>query len=70
MSRPPGKAKGMGVAIQRARLERGWSQVELGRQASLSRPTIARVERGEQPSVRTLSKLAEALGLKFDLFER
>lgn len=70
MSRPPGEAKGLGKAIQCARLGQGWSQTELAARSGVSRPTIARAERGEPVSMRTLSKLADALGLKFDLFER
>lgn len=70
MSRPSGEAKGLGKTIQQARLAHGWSQIELGKRAQLSRPTIARVERGDQGSMRTISKLAQALDLKLNLQAR
>ncbi|WP_396599718.1 helix-turn-helix domain-containing protein [Frigoribacterium sp. R86507] len=63
MSRPPGEAHGLGKAIQTARVERGWSQTELSLHAGVSRPTISRVELGEEPSIKTLRKLANALDL-------
>lgn len=56
-----------GKVIRDARDARGWSQEELGRRASLSRPTIARVERGDDISTATLAKIAAVLGLKFEL---
>jgi len=56
-----------GKVIRDARDARGWSQDELGRRASLSRPTIARVERGDDISTATLAKIAAVLGLKFEL---
>lgn len=49
--------------MQTARLERGWSQDELAEKADVSRPTVSRVERGDDPSMRTMRKLAIALGL-------
>ena len=33
--------------IRKARLEHGWSQSELAEKAGVSRPTVARVELGE-----------------------
>lgn len=63
MSRPPGKAHGFGEAVQAARLERGWSQSELAEHAGVSRPTVSRVELGDDPSMRTARKLTAALGL-------
>ena len=53
----------LGRAVRAAREERGWSQEELGRRSGLSRPTIARIERGDDISTATLSKAAKALGL-------
>lgn len=67
MSRRPGDAKGFGMVIQSARLERGWSQTELGDRAGVSRPTIARIERGNDVSTATLAKVAAALGLSVEL---
>lgn len=46
-----------------ARVARGWSQEELASQAGLSRPSIARIERGDDVSTATLSKVAVVLGL-------
>ena len=69
MSRPPGEAQGFGKDIQAARLERGWSQSELASRAGLSRPTISRVEHGEEPSMRTARRLAETLDLSIILPE-
>lgn len=67
MSRPPGEARGIGKIVQAARLEHGWSQAELARAARLSRPTVSRVERGENPSMKTTQSLADALGLSITL---
>lgn len=67
MSRPPAEAKGFGKRVQTTRLERGWSQDELAEQADLSRPTVSRVERGEDPSMRTARKLAMALDLSVEI---
>ena len=45
-----------------ARMERGWSQGELGRRAGLSRETVCRLEREvERPSWITVVRLARAL---------
>lgn len=50
-------------SIREARHQRGWSQETLAEQAGVSRPTIARVEAGNDISTATLAKVAEALGL-------
>jgi transcriptional regulator with XRE-family HTH domain len=50
-------------AIREARHQHGWSQETLAEQAGVSRPTIARVEAGNDISTATLAKVAEALGL-------
>ncbi|AWB95361.1 transcriptional regulator [Agromyces badenianii] len=67
MSRPPGEARGLGKSIQASRLERGWSQTELAMRAGVSRPTISRVELGEEASTRTLHRLVEVLNLVLDV---
>lgn len=67
MSRPPGQARGVGKAVQAARLERGWSQSELAEEAGVSRPTVSRIELGEEPSMRTARRLAAALGLTLEI---
>ncbi len=69
MSRPPGRAKGFGKSVQAARLEKGWSQEKLAEKAGVSRPTVSRVELGEEPSMRTARKLATALGLSVGIIE-
>lgn len=57
----------LGQKIRDARRHRGWSQTDLADAADVSRPTVARVERGDDVSTATLGKLAEALGLTFEL---
>ncbi|MDE8649484.1 helix-turn-helix transcriptional regulator [Rhodococcus qingshengii] len=53
----------VGDAVRDARRERGWSQTQLGEEAGVSRPTIARIERGDDVSVATLAKVTAAVGL-------
>ena len=55
--------------IREARRKHGWSQAELGEKAGLSRPTIARVEANNDVTTATINKLAEVLGLRFELKE-
>lgn len=51
--------------IRRSRRARGWSQTELGDRAGLSRPTVARLERGfEGLSLGNLITVTEVLGLR------
>jgi len=51
-------------ALTAARLDRDWSQGELGRRAGIARETVCRLERGyECPSWRTAVALARTLGL-------
>lgn len=54
---------GVGRAVRDARRERKWSQTQLGHEAGVSRPTIARIERGDDVSVATLAKVTAAVGL-------
>lgn len=56
-----------GKIIREARIVKGWSQDELAERAGVSRPTIARAERGDDISTATLAKIAPVLGLKFEL---
>lgn len=54
-------------AIRAARKARGWSQTDLAERARISRPTVARVERGDSVSSATLLKIASALDLRLGL---
>lgn len=53
----------LGDDIRQDRIARGWSQVELAERSGVSRPTIARVERGDDVSTATVGKITAALGL-------
>lgn len=52
-----------GQAVRAARKARGWSQTELGRRAGVSRPTVARIEKGQDGHTTMLDKVAAALDL-------
>lgn len=53
------------AAVRRIRTERGWSQEELGARADLHRTYVGAIERAEENlTLRTLDKLAKALGVK------
>lgn len=58
----------LGDEIRTARLEHQWSQQRLAEAAGVSRPTVARVEGGEDVSTATLAKVADALGMRLALF--
>jgi transcriptional regulator with XRE-family HTH domain len=65
---PPIPMKGGSVPfpqnLRRLRLERFFSQAELGRRAHVHAVTIARLEAGVwPPTMRTVRQLAEALGV-------
>lgn len=54
----------LGMKVRELRRERGWSQQQLARGASLSRNFVAQIERGEStPTVATLERLAAALAV-------
>lgn len=60
----------IGKVLQTARLQRGLSQVDVGKMAMLKRATIRNLERGDQrrpPRKGTLAKLEKALGVKLDI---
>lgn len=59
-----------GEVIREARKKREWSQEMLAEKAGVSRPTIARVERGDDVSTANLTKIADVLGLHILLAER
>lgn len=50
-------------AIKRLRLERAWSQEQLGAVAGISARTVQRLETGQPPSLDTLKALAAAFDL-------
>ncbi|WP_033314180.1 helix-turn-helix transcriptional regulator [Streptomyces iakyrus] len=55
-------------AVRKRREELGWSQAELGRHAGMTQSSVARFEAGgTQPTLSTLEKLAEALGLTLEV---
>ncbi len=63
MTESPQMLDGVGRAVRDARRKRRWSQTKLGDEAGVSRPTIARIERGDDVSVTTLAKVTAAVGL-------
>ncbi|MCX0276427.1 helix-turn-helix transcriptional regulator [Nocardia zapadnayensis] len=56
--------------VRAARDNLGWTQTELATQAGLSRPTIARIERGGDVSTATLAKVVDCLGLTLTVLNR
>lgn len=61
----------LGIArrIREARLAAEWSQNDLADRAGVSRPSIARIERGDDVSTATLGKVADTLGLALLVIE-
>ncbi len=57
--------------IQELRVKKGLSREELARQAGITRQFMTEIEKGvKSPSLRTLAKIAAALGINTtDLFE-
>lgn len=52
-----------GEAVKAARKARGWSQTELGERAGVSRPTVARIEKGQDGHTTMLDRVAAVLEL-------
>lgn len=56
--------EGFGIAVRRQRETQGWSQELLAERADLNRSYVGEIERGRViPSLVTIDKLAQALGL-------
>lgn len=53
--------------VRAARNAQGWTQDELAARAGLSRPSIARIERGDDVSTTTMTKVIAALELKISI---
>jgi transcriptional regulator with XRE-family HTH domain len=59
----------LGRELQRYRQEKGWSQEYLAEVTGLHRTYISQLERGlKSPSVRVLSQITNALGLRLSEF--
>nr|WP_091500641.1 helix-turn-helix transcriptional regulator [Microbacterium sp. cf332] len=56
--------------VREARLAAQMSQNELADRAEVSRPSVARVERGDDVNTATLGKIATTLGLALQLKEQ
>ena len=58
--------KKVALKIKFERMKKGFSQEELAYEAGLSRTSIWKIETGKvSPTVETLAKIAEALGIDF-----
>lgn len=55
------------LQVRAARADLGWTQVHLAEKAGVSRPSIVRLESGEDVSTDTLGKISVALGRKLML---
>lgn len=54
--------------LQKFRKKKGWTREKLAREADVSYHTIIKIERGgiENPKIKTIIKLAKALGISLD----
>lgn len=53
--------------VHETRVSLDWTQQDLAERAGVSRPSVARIERGDDVSTATLEKVAAALGLRVKL---
>lgn len=60
-------ATDLGLTIRAARIGHGWTQRSLAEHANVSRPTVARIEGGQDISAMSLSKIAASLTLELVL---
>lgn len=69
MKRPSANEQ-LGLRVRKLRLERGWSQEELGAQCGIDRTYVSGVERGvRNPTVTVVAAIAAGLGVAIeDLF--
>jgi len=56
-----------GIELARFREERGLTQRALAERAGIKQPQLARIERGQIPTVPTLARLAGALNITFEV---
>lgn len=54
----------LGLALCEAREHLGLTQHEVGARAGIPQETLSRIERGRMPSLGTLQKIADALGVQ------
>ncbi|MBQ7764218.1 helix-turn-helix transcriptional regulator [bacterium] len=58
--------KKIAIKVKFERMKRGFSQEELAYEAGISKTSIWKIETGKvSPTVETLAKIAEALGIDF-----
>ena len=55
------------VAVLKAREQAGLTQRQLAEKAKIPQSTVARIERGDNTSIGTMSKIASALGKKLTI---
>ena len=65
--RSPPAMSGIAQIVRESRDARAWSQMDLAHRAGVSRPSIARIESGENVSTATLAKVTQALGLVLEV---
>jgi transcriptional regulator with XRE-family HTH domain len=62
---PVAYIRAFGAAVRAVRVERGWSQEDLGFEADLDRTYISGIERGvRNPTLAIIWRLSMALGVK------
>lgn len=54
----------LGLALCEAREQRGLTQGDIETRTGISQETLSRIERGRMPSLRTLQKIADVLGVQ------
>ncbi len=57
------------MLVRKLRLQRGWSQEHLAQLTGLNVRTIQRIERGNPPSLETLSSLASVFEIELNLLQ-